>query len=49
MPTESSAPRTTAAFFCNLFSENAAQMDAQKYFPKIHQWQSRQTTFWIPA
>jgi hypothetical protein len=49
MPTEESAPATAAAFFCNLISGNGAQTNAQKYFPKIHQWQLRQTAFWIPA
>jgi hypothetical protein len=29
--------------------KNGAQMSAQKYFPKIHQWQLRQTAFWISA
>jgi len=49
MPTEESAPATAAAFFCNLVWDNGAQMNAQKYFPKIHQWQLRQTAFWISA
>jgi hypothetical protein len=31
------------------FGKNGAQMSAQKYFPKIHQWQLRQTAFWISA